>query len=45
MQLPTEPDVSLAGHLIRTHCPIDWPEGRRCLNCHNKFPCHSNEWA
>jgi hypothetical protein len=41
----TESDISQAEHLIRTHCPIDWPQGRRCLNCANSFPCPVNLWA
>jgi hypothetical protein len=32
-------------HAIRTHCPIDWPEGLRCLNCSAPFPCVTNELA
>jgi len=42
---PTASDVSCAEHLIRTHCPIEWPETRRCNNCHCRFPCKVHEWA
>ncbi|MEV6966610.1 hypothetical protein AB0M47_15985 [Hamadaea sp. NPDC051192] len=42
---PTASDVSNAEHVIRTHCPIEWPEARRCNNCHGRFPCKTHEWA
>lgn len=38
-------DADLAEYAIRTHCPIDWPEGRRCLNCHRQHPCPVYERA
>ncbi|HCT77031.1 MAG TPA: hypothetical protein DGG94_12460 [Micromonosporaceae bacterium] len=45
MEQPSASDVRLARYLIRTHCPIDWPQGQRCLNCHNNFPCQSHQWG
>jgi hypothetical protein len=34
-----------AKHVVRVHCPIAWPEGDRCLNCHQRFPCSTYGWA
>ncbi|WP_144120955.1 hypothetical protein [Catellatospora sichuanensis] len=34
-----------AEHVARVHCPISWPEGDRCLNCHEMFPCTAYGWA
>lgn len=45
MDQPAGSEVSRAERLIRTHCSIEWPAGRRCLNCHNTFPCPSYVWA
>lgn len=45
MSQSTESDVFRAQHAIRTHCPIDWPNGRRCLNCNVRFPCPSLVWG
>lgn len=42
---PTTSEISFAEHLIRTHCAIEWPEGRLCNNCHRRFPCQTNQWA
>lgn len=40
-------DASLlyAKHVARVHCPISWPEGDRCINCHQMFPCDAFGWA
>ena len=40
-------DVRLvyAKHVARVHCPISWPPGERCLNCHQSYPCHAFGWA
>lgn len=37
--------VSMAQHVIRVHCAIEWPDGLRCLNCHQPYPCQANPWA
>lgn len=34
-----------AMHAARTHCPIEWPNGLRCLSCNVAFPCHAYMWA
>jgi len=38
-------DVRWAMHAVRTHCPIEWPQGSRCLNCRAPFPCSTYGWA
>ena len=38
-----EPTIEAAVHLVRTHCAIAYPDGRRCLNCHARFPCPAAE--
>ncbi|GAA1646718.1 hypothetical protein GCM10009679_59860 [Saccharothrix algeriensis] len=42
---PTRACLPQAQHLARVHCPISWPEGDRCLNCHEMFPCTTYSWA
>jgi hypothetical protein len=34
-----------AMQIARVHCPIAWPQGDRCLNCHQHFPCSAFGWA
>lgn len=38
-QIALGAEVQRAMHAARTHCPISWPEGDRCLNCAAEFPC------
>ena len=45
MSQSTERDLSMAQDAIRTHCPVEWPNGRRCLNCNVAFPCPAYERA
>lgn len=38
--------VRWAMHAARTHCPIEWPQGSRCLNCGAMpFLCATYRWA
>jgi hypothetical protein len=37
--------LDLAMLAVRTHCAISWPSGAFCLNCHQRFPCHTHNWA
>lgn len=37
--------VAAAAYAIRVHCSISWPEGSRCLNCHQLFPCETHRLA
>lgn len=41
----TDGEVRWAMLAVRTHCPIEWPEGGRCLNCCLQFPCTTYGWA
>lgn len=38
-------DIAIAKWILRTHCPIAWPEGDRCLNCAESHPCRSHQWG
>lgn len=40
-----EADVRRAQQIVRVHCPISWPHGKRCLNDHLPFPCAAYGWA
>lgn len=37
--------AAAAKQVARVHCPIAWPQGNRCLNCHQLFPCTAFGWA
>ncbi|GAA1396742.1 hypothetical protein ACFQZ4_11905 [Catellatospora coxensis] len=37
--------LASAKQIARVHCPIEWPEGDLCLNCHQRFPCAAYSWA
>jgi hypothetical protein len=41
----TEEDLKVAQLAVRVHCSISWPEGDRCLNCHELHPCASFRWS
>jgi hypothetical protein len=38
-------DLEVAQLAIRVHCSISWPDGNRCLNCHELHPCASFRWG
>lgn len=44
-QIAVDAAIRWATHTARTHCPIEWPEGHRCLNCRAWFPCALYSWA
>lgn len=43
---PDGHDVELAQRVVRLHCVVmQWPDGKRCLNCGWPFPCISHRWG
>jgi hypothetical protein len=40
-----ERDAGLARWAVRVHRPQEWPAGRFCVNCRQRWPCRLARWG